>query len=995
MNVTVVPISGDSQEWQCSLLRFGSAKVLLNCGWTESLDPALLEPLLPHLEDLDLILLTHPDVKHLGALPYVLSKHSVKCPVVCTEPVCRLGELSCIAAIEEREKYMAPLEDFDVDDVLRVFASRIKPLSWRQTFHRHAKGRAFAVCPYPAGGHLGGAYWTILSGSFSAVYFVDFEMRRGRYLDGFDISPLLPSSNAASQRWDVVITSTPAPVASQLPVRGADQAPHENSTTSRALSIARTAKEFRFLEETISALRKGGSVIVPADTMGRTQETLLLLEAAWAQDRQLANNYPVVWLSTMGDVVLDQVKTRLEYMSREVHALFETRLGQHPFLLRNISVFQTLGELITAHPLTRPKVILASSPYLEAGDSRELFIRLAGEPRNLFWLLGIPPAGTLARQLLDDFVLRHATCSEYRVTQHVRQPLSDEQLRAYCEEKLQSDHSWASNLPGMSAATADPAPGADQAPQGEGLSAEDGAAAQAETRALLAKSRHMQGTNVLWTPLGWPTSRTYGSIDSKPDGDEYGHRLMTTELNAWKAQDQEGNRYSTTAGGGETACSAFSNTPLAATSRLTGIAAVAAAVAAGASPATGSGSMAAVKGEPAPSKEEKKEDADEVKGEEKVKAEAEEDGHIDAAEAAAAPLVEAATMKAWREALRVHSREPMRYDAREKSLLVCCRVLFLPGGSHDPSDLPTLVNVISPRHVVLLPGDRGSSCSPKGEKPAALPDLVKQLRCNAGLAGHHGQHANADGTTVPEVHLLQGGGPQLDIVFHRPKRKLQITEDVWQGVKFAKMADGAMIARLRGRIVESTIDTRVLALGSLDPDTANGGAAAEPDGGQRLPKEGALFVGLGHGPLTLSNMKEQLLAETSMGEIDFQAPAMSTATPWTSRVLKAGGSTALGWVTTTRRRGSRQRQAQAESTTNGVDSGHVANGTHAVAAAAGRAANGTGAAAHVANGSDAAARRGLRNGADAGAARALRLEGVPGAHFFKARAALYKACAQV
>ena len=35
----------------------------------------------------------------------------------------------------------------------------------------------------------------------------------------------------------------------------------------------------------------------------------------------------------------------------------------------------------------------------------ELFFRLSAEPKTLLWLLGVAPGGTLARQLLEDFVL--------------------------------------------------------------------------------------------------------------------------------------------------------------------------------------------------------------------------------------------------------------------------------------------------------------------------------------------------------------------------------------------------------------------------------------------------------------------------------------------------------------------------------------------------------------------------------------------------------------
>jgi len=96
--------------------------------------------------------------------------------------------------------------------------------------------------------------------------------------------------------------------------------------------------------------------------------------------------------------------------------------------------------------MSRPKVIVATSPYLEGGDSRELFFKMSGDTRNLLWLLGVSPAGTLARTLLDDFVVKHGTRKDYRLQQHVKQPLPDEQLREYYEAKMQEvsggDQPW-------------------------------------------------------------------------------------------------------------------------------------------------------------------------------------------------------------------------------------------------------------------------------------------------------------------------------------------------------------------------------------------------------------------------------------------------------------------------------------------------------------------------------------------------------------------------
>ena len=106
-------------------------------------------------------------------------------------------------------------------------------------------------------------------------------------------------------------------------------------------------------------------------------------------------------------------------MGQEILETFESRIQQHPFVLKSIRIFQSLEELLASQPLTRPKVIFATSQYLDGGDARELFFRMAAEPKNLMWLLGVAPENTLARRLLEDFVLNQ--CARGWSDQLVRQ----------------------------------------------------------------------------------------------------------------------------------------------------------------------------------------------------------------------------------------------------------------------------------------------------------------------------------------------------------------------------------------------------------------------------------------------------------------------------------------------------------------------------------------------------------------------------------------------
>ena len=73
-----------------------------------------------YLHRIDAILLSHPDVNHLGALPYLVGKLGLKCPIYATIPVYKMGQMFMYDLYQSRHN----CEDFDLftlDDVDSAF----------------------------------------------------------------------------------------------------------------------------------------------------------------------------------------------------------------------------------------------------------------------------------------------------------------------------------------------------------------------------------------------------------------------------------------------------------------------------------------------------------------------------------------------------------------------------------------------------------------------------------------------------------------------------------------------------------------------------------------------------------------------------------------------------------------------------------------------------------------------------------------------------------
>mmetsp|Transcript_23668 Transcript_23668/g.55204 ORF Transcript_23668/g.55204 Transcript_23668/m.55204 type:complete len:914 (-) Transcript_23668:91-2832(-) len=850
MDVECIPISRDALDWQCSVLRLGSVTILLNCGWTETLDPKLLSPLEPWLSDIDLVLITHADLKHMGALPYLAAKQLPKdCPILCTEAVAQMGELAAVALLEDRGKYQAALELYDEDDVLRLFKWRLTPMKYTQPFNLSKIGKSLVVRAYPAGGQLGSAYWTLQSGSTKVVFLVDYEMRSGRFLDGIDLRPLVPAKRGdATSRWDIWVTSPPLSEGLQLPRFGASK----SVAKAKMTYVPRTAMEETLLEDTTAALRRGGTVLVPVDVVGKALEVLLLFEQAWLMDRQLSSNYPLVWLSSVGDMVLDQAKTRLEYMSSEVLNQFEKRLGTNPFVWRNVQIFQSLEELSTVHSMARPKVILTTSQHLEHGDSRELFLRLCTEPRSLVWIFGVPPAGSLARQLLEDFALRQSTQKRYHLRQFFKAAFSDEQLRQYYDARVQELEASRQEKQQEEASKA-----AEESVKLKSVKAESGsvepaealkqaqAAAYQEPRVLqsyqpkievpkpaltepqveasaAAKSGNIpegepRAIPAFWAPTGWPESRTMVHIEPMCEGDDYGHLLTATELRDWRSQDQEGFKYSgPPAPGTEATVIDEADDPLPVKAKV--------------------------------------EDGEEV-----VKKEAESD---------------------LQSAVREKFPEPMRCEVKDRVVRVCCQVGYLPDSSLETRDLYAMLRLLTPKNVVMLPT----------ESHVKTQDLImKYMKHSAVLAG----------TAAPTVHAFDRH--EFSLRFHARgiKRRLQLEDKSWQRVNFTKTSHQVKVAQMAAVPIEikERGDERIIEMSIPPAAEAEGASKANTRG--RLLHHSALFLDNAQASgISLSSVKETLMTEhfSNREWLLFRSSRPEADKPWSAKLLAADNKVVLGWT---------------------------------------------------------------------------------------------------
>ncbi|KAG7014767.1 Cleavage and polyadenylation specificity factor subunit 2 [Cucurbita argyrosperma subsp. argyrosperma] len=393
-SVQVTPLCGVYNENPLSyLVSVDGFNFLIDCGWNDHFDPALLQPLSRVASTIDAVLISHPDTLHLGALPYAMKQLGLSAPVYSTEPVYRLGLLTMYDQFIAR-KQVSEFDLFTLDDIDSAFQV-VTRLTYSQNHHLSGKGEGIVIAPHVAGHLLGGTLWKITKDGEDVIYAVDFNHRKERHLNGTILESFV--------RPAVLITDA------------------YNALNNQPY---RRQKDKEFGDTIQKTLRANGNVLLPVDTAGRVLELIQILEWYWEEE---SLNFPIFFLTYVASSTIDYIKSFLEWMSDSIAKSFE-HTRNNAFLLKHVTLLINKSELDNAPD--GPKVVLASMASLEAGYSHDIFVEWATDAKNLILFSERGQFGTLARMLQAD-----PPPKAVKVTVSKRVPLTGDELVAYEEEQ--------------------------------------------------------------------------------------------------------------------------------------------------------------------------------------------------------------------------------------------------------------------------------------------------------------------------------------------------------------------------------------------------------------------------------------------------------------------------------------------------------------------------------------------------------------------------------
>jgi metallo-beta-lactamase family protein len=357
------------------LVTANNRRMLLDCGLFQGLKELRLRnwrefPFDP--KRLDAVVISHAHIDHTGSLP-LLVRRGYRGPIHCTSATADLlGVLLPDAAhLQEEEadranrygysKHKPALPLYTAEDAQRVLGQ----------LERTGYGRPFSVAgdftvTYRRAGHILGAAT------------VDLKLGTGpRVVFSGDLG-----------RYDRPILPDPEPVLE------ADVLLLESTYGDRAHPAGTVDELARVVNETA---RRGGTLLVPAFVVDRTQEFLWMLQRLEAEQRIPV--LPVYVDSPSATEVTKIYRRHAEDQDADMRSAI--RNGQDPLRPDRCEFCSTVEQSKRLNDLNGPVIIVSASGMATGGRILHHLRRRLPDPRTTVLLVGFQAVGTRGRSLQD------------------------------------------------------------------------------------------------------------------------------------------------------------------------------------------------------------------------------------------------------------------------------------------------------------------------------------------------------------------------------------------------------------------------------------------------------------------------------------------------------------------------------------------------------------------------------------------------------------------
>lgn len=369
-------VTGSAHEWVVS----DSASVLIDCGLFQGRDTGPGGASAGELAiDFDIsrlqaLVLTHVHIDHVGRVPWLLAA-GFQGPIYCSLPSAKLLPI----VLEDAFRLGISRQPDQVERFLNVLKQRLVPLPYD---HWHAiecaDGSEAEICLQRAGHILGSAYVGCrYRGDHVTVFSGDL---------GGSHAPILPPPTSPEGADVLVIESTYG------------DRRHEGRATRRQ----------RLEGMLVRALADKGTLLIPAFSIGRTQELLYELEEIIHENRQRTMHSFLDWDAL--PIVLDSpLASRFTQVYRELSPYWEDEARERLAEGRRPLAFDQLLT-VDGHEAhmrmvrhladsARPAVVIAASGMCAGGRIVNYLRAMLGDKRHNVLFVGYQAAGTPGREI--------------------------------------------------------------------------------------------------------------------------------------------------------------------------------------------------------------------------------------------------------------------------------------------------------------------------------------------------------------------------------------------------------------------------------------------------------------------------------------------------------------------------------------------------------------------------------------------------------------------
>lgn len=367
----------------CIVVEHEQGKFMVDCGMFQG-GKVLRElnekefPFSP--SDIDFVILTHAHIDHSGMIPKLV-KHGYKNPIYATKPTVDLCEimLADSAHIQEsdaeydsrknKRKGLPPVEPiYDMQDAEAAM----------KLFEKTEYGVTFSVADniklrYNDSGHMLGSsaveVWVTEKGKTEKIVFSGDLGNKDK--------PLLKDPAIITEADYLVLEST----------YGGRNHTYVDATE-------------QFLDIVRSTLAVGGTLVIPAFAVGRTQEILYVLNHFKENDLLGAYNDVRVFVDSPLAVKATQVfKENYYVLDSDTQELIQS--GDDPLVFQNLNFSVSTDDSRALNTDEDPKIIISASGMCDAGRIRHHIKHNAYKENCTILFVGYQAEGSLGRLLVD------------------------------------------------------------------------------------------------------------------------------------------------------------------------------------------------------------------------------------------------------------------------------------------------------------------------------------------------------------------------------------------------------------------------------------------------------------------------------------------------------------------------------------------------------------------------------------------------------------------